>query len=217
MLSTTISRFLLVQLYEDYPMDSFLKIRNFLSVTHILQTHILKILLSGVFDHMLINKHKISKQALAADLIKQKIINDSSPMILNPSFHKTFLVSLEIFTMEFNKFRNLLAFMPKYDLSDPEIMSMIMESCLNTPNSPIFAQSDTFCSTRILFDLNMRKHVQDVVKGKNTSIFGCVACSLQDIGYNKLLVDDLEELEDGEDCDYLVSLDSNCDMYYEDF
>lgn len=55
------------------------------------------------------------------------------------------------------------------------------------------------------------------VKGKETSVFGCVACSLEDIGYNKLLVDDLEELDDAEDADYLVSLDSNVDLYYEDF
>lgn len=63
----------------------------------------------------------------------------------------------------------------------------------------------------------MEKKIQLVVKGKETSVFGCVACSLQDIGYNKLLVDDMDELDDAEDADYLVSLDSNFDLLYEDF
>lgn len=144
MLATSISKFLFVQLYEDYEFQSFDKIRNFITVVHILQTHILKILISGVFDHMLVNKHKISKHALAADLLKLKMMNYEKPLILNPMFHKSFLVSLDIFTLEFKKYRNLLAFMPKYDLADPEVMSMIMESCLNSENSPIFAQDDKF-------------------------------------------------------------------------
>lgn len=128
-----------------------------------------------------------------------------------------YLISLETFTLEFARYRDTLAAIPNYDLSDPEVMSMIMHSCIGDNESPIFKEGNTYVQKRILFSKVGIKKIQEVIKGTETSHFGCVSSSLESLSFNKILIDDLEDLEDREEADYLVSLDSNLDIFYEEF
>lgn len=92
-----------------------------------------------------------------------------------------------------------------------------MHSCLGETESPLFKDSNSYVQKRVLFPLEGEKKVQEITKGKETSQFGSVSSSLDSLSFNKILIDDLEHLEDCEEADYLVSLDSNVDIFYEDF